>query len=174
MTSLNQQKFVELFAQYQNRVYAYVRTLLPNHSDAEEVFQQTVLILWKKWDQFDDTRDFVSWACGFAHNEARNFLRKHDRRNEYLSDEAMELISQATAQKNDWLEARGLALNSCLEKLSQRDRNLVERCYHGNEKIREVAMQLGFSDNVLYKNLRKVRKSLFECVDRELAKEQAS
>jgi RNA polymerase sigma-70 factor (ECF subfamily) len=57
-------QFVERFVRSQDRIYAYVATLLPNRADAEEVFQQTSLILWKKWQQFDPSRDFVRWACG--------------------------------------------------------------------------------------------------------------
>jgi RNA polymerase sigma-70 factor, ECF subfamily len=70
-------QFVERFVRSQDRIYAYVATLLPNRADAEEVFRQTSLILWKRWQQFDPDRDFVRWACGIAHHEVQNFLRKH-------------------------------------------------------------------------------------------------
>ena len=71
------EQFAERFVRSQDRIYAYVVTLLPNRTDAEEVFQQTSLVLWKKWQQFDPSRDFVAWACGIAHHEVQNFLRKH-------------------------------------------------------------------------------------------------
>ena len=58
-SSFQHDQFVERFVRSQDRIYAYVVTLLPNRADAEEVFQQTSLALWKKWRQFDPGRDFV-------------------------------------------------------------------------------------------------------------------
>jgi hypothetical protein len=50
------ERFAERFVRSQDRIYAYVVTLLPNRADAEEVFQQTCLALWKKWGEFDPAR----------------------------------------------------------------------------------------------------------------------
>ena len=78
-------QFVERFIRSQDRIYAYVATQLPNRADAEEVFQQTSLILWRKWQQFDPHRDFVRWACGIAHREVCSFLRKQAARGRALA-----------------------------------------------------------------------------------------
>src|SRR5262249_3119582 len=150
MPELAQDKFVALFARYQSRVYGYVRTLLPNHSDAEEVFQQTVLILWRKWNDYDASRDFVAWACGIAHLETRNFLRKHERRNEYLSDEVLESLAATQHESQAWLEARRSALAACLEKLLPRERKILDASYGAATSLREAAPQLGITENVLY------------------------
>ena len=74
MNSDRNQQFAQQFLRHQNRIYGYIVTLLSNQHDAEDVFQQTSLILWQKWDQYDPGRDFVGWACGIAHNEVRNFF----------------------------------------------------------------------------------------------------
>src|SRR5437764_7861828 len=86
-------RFVERFIRSQDRVYAYVATLLPNRADAEEVFQQTSLVLWRKWQEFDPNREFLPWACGIAHHEARNFMRKHQHGSRvFLSEGVLEQI----------------------------------------------------------------------------------
>src|SRR3954469_15981596 len=97
MSSLpDQDQFVQQFVRCQDRVYAYIATLLPNRSDAEEVFQQTSLALWKKWPQYEPGRDFVRWACGMAHLEVSAFLRKHaGRRSTGLSEEVLLEVAQA-------------------------------------------------------------------------------
>src|SRR5437763_3161330 len=100
--------FVERFVRSQDRIYAYVATLLPNRADAEEVFQQTSLALWKKWRQYDATRDFVRWACGMAHYEVRNFLRKRaDKGRVYLSDDVLSEVA----------EVRQIGRASCRERV---------------------------------------------------------
>jgi len=113
----NHDQFAERFVRSQDRIYAYVVTLLPNRNDAEEVFQQTSLVLWKKWQQFDPGRDFVAWACGIAHHEVRNFLRKHkDRGRVYLSEDVMAEVAQARLEFHDVLEERRQALRHCLDR----------------------------------------------------------
>jgi RNA polymerase sigma-70 factor (ECF subfamily) len=165
-------EFVERFVRSQNRIYAYVAMLLPNRADAEDVFQQTSLVLWKKWQQFEPGRDFVAWACGIANYEVRNFLRKHkDKARVYLSEDVMEELTRVRLELNDVLEARRSALRHCLDRLKQRNRELLERCYAGKDSIKMIAEELGRRPNELYMSLKRLRRSLFDCINRTLAEE---
>src|SRR5947209_1894788 len=165
-------QFVERFVRCQARIYAYVALLLPNRADAEEVFQQTSLVLWKKWQQFDPSRDFLRWACGIAHHEVRNFLRKHTSKGRvYLSEEVMAEVAQVRLELHDVLEARRRALRQCLDRLKQSRRELLERCYTGKDSIKTIAAELGQRPNVLYMTLKRLRRALHECINRTLAAE---
>jgi RNA polymerase sigma-70 factor (ECF subfamily) len=165
-------QFVERFVRSQDRIYAYVATLLPNRADAEEVFQQTSLVLWKKWQQFDPSRDFVRWACGMAHHEVRNFLRKHaDKGRVYLSEDILAEVAQVRLDLHDVLEARRRALRQCLDRLEQGKRELLERCYAGKDSIKMIAEGLGQRPNVLYMTLKRLRRVLFDCINRTLTAE---
>jgi DNA-directed RNA polymerase specialized sigma24 family protein len=67
--------FAERFLCDQHRLYGYIATLVPSRADAEDIFQETSLLLWEKWCEFDQDRDLMPWACGIAHNVVRNFWR---------------------------------------------------------------------------------------------------
>jgi RNA polymerase sigma-70 factor (ECF subfamily) len=162
-------QFVELYVRNQNRLYRYVVTLVPNRADAEELFQQTNLTLWKLWDRYDTRRDFVRWACGIAHNHVRNFLRKKENQQVLLSEEIIGQLAQERLDNEDLLEDRRAALAGCLEKLPHRQRSLVERCYSGERTIRAVAETEGRTPNVIYKLLRKIRALLYDCITEALA-----
>ncbi len=165
-------QFVERFVRSQDRIYAYVAMLLPNRADAEEVFQQTSLLLWKKWQQFDPSRDFVRWACGMAHLEVRNFLRKHrDRGRVYLSEDVLAKVAEVRLEASDMLEERRRALRHCLDQLRQENRRLLERCYAGKDTIKTIAQDLGQRPNALYMTLKRLRRTLFDCINRTLAAE---
>ena len=71
--------FVQRFVGVQARLYGYIATLVPSRADADELFQQTSLVLWRKHEEFDPSRDFLRWACGIAHNLIRNFRKQHRR-----------------------------------------------------------------------------------------------
>jgi RNA polymerase sigma-70 factor (ECF subfamily) len=171
-SSAEHEQFVERFVRCQDRIYAYVVTLLPNRDDAEEVFQQTSLVLWKKWREFDPARDFVRWACGMAHHEVRNFLRKHAPRGRIsLSDDVLAEVANVRLDMHDVLEARRQALRHCLGRLEHGKRELLERCYAGQDSIKAIAAELGQPPNVLYMTLKRLRRALFDCINRTLAAE---
>src|SRR5262249_50029115 len=171
-SSAQHDQFVEQFVRSQDRIYAYVVTLLPNRADAEEVFQQTSLILWKKWQQFDPNRDFVRWACGMAHHEVQNFLRKHaDKGRIYFNEDVLAEVAQVQLEAHELLEARRRALRHCLDQLNRAKRELLERCYAGTDSIKTIAEELGQRPNVLYMTLKRLRRTLFECINRSLAAE---
>ncbi len=171
-SSAQHDQFVERFVRSQDRIYAYVATLLPNRADAEEVFQQTSLVLWKKWQQFDPDRDFVRWACGMAHHEVQNFLRKHaDKGRVYLSEDVLAEVAGARLEMHDVLEARRRALRQCLDRLRRGKRELLERCYAGKESIKAIAEDLGQPPNGLYMVLKRLRRALYDCINRTLAAE---
>ena len=93
MPPLSNDDFIERFVGVQSQVFGYIATLLPMQADADDLFQQTSLVLWKKREQYDPSRNFISWALGIAHNEVRNFLRKRHRRGVCLSDALVERLA---------------------------------------------------------------------------------
>ncbi len=52
--------FMDLFVEDQAMVYAFVRSLVPNFADAEEIFQQVAVTLWRKRETYDPARRYVS------------------------------------------------------------------------------------------------------------------
>ncbi len=164
-------QFTRMFVAHQARVYGYVATLVPNRADAEEIFQETSMVLWEKWEEFDADRDFVRWACGIAHNVTRNFLRKQQHSRAYFDTEFVERVASARLDEHEYLDARRRALAECVARLPDKQRSLLERCYSGMETIRSVAEQLGLTANSLYLKLRRIRRIIFDCVNRALAKE---
>ena len=168
------ERFVELFIRNQHRVYRYILSLVPVHADAEEIFQQTSLTLWSIWELFDPSRDFVRWSCGIAHIHIRNYLRKRPNRHLLLSEDVLDQLAELRLNHESALDVRRHALTGCLEKLPPSDRSLVERCYGGDETIRNTADEMGVTPNVLYKSLRRIRGWLYECVTRMIAREDGA
>ena len=116
--SLNtQEEFMEHFVRIQSRLYGYIATLLPQRDDADEIFQQTSLLLWKKREQYDPKRNFLSWAYGIAHNEIRNFLRTR-RQGVYLSETLLEKLAELRHATAERIDAQLQNLVICLEKLT--------------------------------------------------------
>jgi RNA polymerase sigma-70 factor (ECF subfamily) len=169
-----QRAFVARFLREQHRLYGYIVTLVPQRSDAEEIFQETSLRLWEKWEEFDESRDLFPWACGIAHNVLRNYLRKKKPLAVAFDDHFLERIGSARLAREDDLAVQRTALEECLQRLPLKQRKLVEQCYSTPRPLQELAATLGLSANALYLKLRRLRETLLECITRRTAQEGRS
>lgn len=164
--------FAECMRQNHSRLYGYIHSLVRDVNDADDLFQQSTLILWKKFDAFDPRRSFFSWACGVARFEIANFLRGRGRQRLYFSDDLNLLLVEAQAEVPDAeLESRREALARCMERLRQRDRELLTECYADSAGVHRAADRLGRSSHSVYNSLRRIRRALFECIAHSLAQE---
>src|SRR5262249_35559801 len=90
-----QAEFAGRLRQDQTRLYGYIHALVRDLNDADDLYQQTALILWKKFAEFDRSRSFFAWACGIARLEAASFLRSRSRQRLYFSDDLSLLLVEA-------------------------------------------------------------------------------
>jgi RNA polymerase sigma-70 factor (ECF subfamily) len=173
MLTSTHEEFARLFVLNQRRIYGYIMTLLPNQADAEDVFQQTSLLLWKKWDQFDQSGDFVRWACGLARNEVRNFVRLRRHRDVFFTQEMLEELSQLQLSIDYAQEEQRDALTKCLEQLPVRQRELVESCYRGSQSLKAFAGDSRITPSALYMKLHRIRQLLLKCIQMAVGQEGA-
>jgi RNA polymerase sigma-70 factor (ECF subfamily) len=156
----------------QSRLYAYIHSLARDLNDADDLFQQTAVILWKKLDEFDPRRSFFSWACGIARLEVVNFLRSRTRRRLYFSDDLNLLLIEAQEElSNEELEDRRNALAKCMTKLRQRDQELLQECYQESGGVNQAALRRGRSSQSVFNSLRRIRRSLHRCISRTLSQQ---
>ena len=161
--------FAEQLRLNQVQVFGYIYSLVRNFDDADDLFQQTSLAMWNKFEQFDQSRSFVAWACGVARFEVSNFLRARSRQKLYFSDDLSLLLAESQDPGAvDSSEDQRAALAGCLGKLRQRDQKLVTACYGEESLVPEVARAWGRSAQSIHNSLRRIRRSLFECVRRSV------
>lgn len=163
-------EFACCLREIQTRLYGYIHSLARDLNDADDLFQQTALILWKKFDDFDRRRSFFSWACGIARLEVINFLRSRTRRRLYFSDDLNLLLIEAQEEMTSGeIEDRRDALAKCVAKLRQRDQELLLECYQEPGGVNEAAERRGRSSQSVFNSLRRIRRALYVCISRTLS-----
>jgi len=167
----NGEDFVQRFVGVQARLYGYIATLVPNRADADELFQQTSLVLWQRREDFDPSRDFLRWACGIAHNLIRNFLRRHHGQKICLSEAVIERLTQLRHTERQRLDTQLDRLVQCLDELPAEQRDLLELCYLGDQSIGDVAAERQVAPAALYKRLDRIRWALVDCIQLRQRKE---
>ena len=167
-------EFVELFSRSQRKIYLFILSQIPNPVDAEEILQETNLVIWKKADRFQVGTNFSAWACQIARYEVLKFRERKHRDKLYFSDEFIAMVAEEAEKRGEWLESRRAALLDCIRGLRSRDRELIQKRYAPGESGKGLAEELGRPANSVYQSLGRIRRSLFECVNRRLAAESRS
>ena len=87
-------ELVQLLMKYQRRIFAYVHTLVPSRSDAEDILQEACVTICEKFDQFELGTNFYSWACQIAFWKVRAARKKFATSKVLFNQEVMEVISE--------------------------------------------------------------------------------
>lgn len=159
------EEFARLFAVNHRRIYAYVRSLVPHRADSDEVFQETCVVLWREFKTFAPGTNFLAWALAVALNQVRSYRHRVRGSRVIYSEDLVAALEQEQRQVLSQQDARGEALEHCLEELRERDRQII-RLYYAEAKrtAGDVAEQLNRPVNTIYKALARIRRTLYECI----------
>jgi RNA polymerase sigma-70 factor (ECF subfamily) len=165
------ERFITLLNGAHGRLLGFLRVILGNSADAEDVLQRASLTIWRKFADFDPTLDFFAWASSFAFYEAKNFQRVAARSRLHFDDELMQRLAEERTPDLDHREARLAAMDRCIEELDGSSRELVREFYLKNTDIGSLAQRLSRAPQTLYNKLNMLRRLLADCMKRRLAQE---
>lgn len=167
------EEFLREFSRERDFIAAYIRSLLPNAADADDVLQRCSLLLWKKFSDFERDRSFRAWACGVAFYEVRNFVRSANRDRLQFNFDLMEQIADQRIAESSQREAHLSLLQDCLKLLKPRDQDLLRSTYEqSGSQLQEIADSNGLTIRSLSTRLWRLRKMLLDCVHRKLSLEE--
>lgn len=166
--------FVQLLAKHQCALNAFVSSLVPTRADAEDVLQETSLALWKKWADYDVTRDFFRWACGIAHIEVVRHRRKAATDRLWFNEELIGVLSSEMIDDADLFDLRRDALDACIKKLPRADQSLLESRYQIGMSVDTVADSLGRTTRTVHRSLARIRRLLYQCITAALRKTEGA
>jgi RNA polymerase sigma-70 factor, ECF subfamily len=167
-------QFLRLFAENEAAVRVYIRAMLPSRADAAEVMQEVAVVLWQKFGEFDGARDFRKWAFGVARLEVLAFRRDRARDRHVFDDALLAQLADEAAAASGRHDAQREALETCLQKLTTQQRELVLRAYAPHTNIGALADERGQTPMSLYKVLHRIRQALLDCVRREILNHEST
>ncbi|MBL9187066.1 MAG: sigma-70 family RNA polymerase sigma factor [Opitutaceae bacterium] len=167
------EEFVRLFVAHEGRLRGFVRTLLPSWADVDEVMQETSLVAWRKFGRFERGTNFMAWVATIARFEALDHLRRRGREHLVFSDAVADMMAEEAAQEGDTFEPQRRALDRCLAKLGETQRELLLLSYQPGARLHEVAARAGRSVQGHYKAVQRLRARLLACVEGELKRDTA-
>lgn len=163
-------EFAVQLTQCQRKLHAFILSMVWNPADADEVLQETNLVLWQKAGDFDKSRPFIPWAMRFAQLQTLAWLKRH-RHRPIMVDADLGALLAAEAIEETLFDRRRVALAACLQKLAPRQRELVMRRYEPEASVNAMAAKVGVTPKAISDRLRRIRQTLLDCINATLDQE---
>lgn len=164
-----QAEYVSQIARHQAPLHAFIISLMPGVDGVDDVLQETNIVLWEKRKRFKPGTNFKAWAFQIARYKVMS--HRHKMANlgvETLDEEVLELLGEHRKIVQGELDDRMRALASCLAKLPDEQRQLIERRYLSDKPLATFAKEYGRSPESLGVTLFRIRGALKKCITGEL------
>ncbi len=166
------ERFAELLRVHHTQLFGYLYAMVQNISDAEDLYQETAIVLWRKFGEFREGTSFFAWARATGRYAALNFLRVRKVRRRFSVELQADLSEAFDELDSSLLQARLEALDECKKSLKEADAQLLNTCYGDARSFREIAEQLGRSVKSVYDALGRIRAALMKCIESKVAEKE--
>lgn len=165
--------YLLLLARHERELASYVYGLVGSRADGDEILQEARVLMWKKFVDFTPGTNFAAWGRKICLGLILNYRRSRQRERTTAAEDA---FIEAVASEIDRIEAesaglpnnRAEALEACLKKLPETHRQIILWRYYEDLDIPGIARKSRRSEGAVYRMLSRVRKTLLECMEKEL------
>ena len=164
------EQFLKLLRQNEKKIYGYILAALPNQAIAEDIMQETIVVMWRKFSKYKSGTKFSTWGIVIARFLILEYLKKKRQSIIQFSPEAIENIKEVY-EDSDNSGDRVEALRKCIEKMPEAEKKIIKLRYMSgdNPTIKQVAQKMGKPIQGMYKHMSKLHYILQECVENTLA-----
>jgi RNA polymerase sigma-70 factor, ECF subfamily len=162
------EQFLVLFIRNQKRIYGLIASLVPNALDADDIMQETLMVMWRRFDEFQEGTDFAAWGMAIARKKIMKYRSSRQGKALMFSDEAVEEIAARNEKFNIKTNDYATALQQCLNKLEEPDRRIIQMRYEREMPIKQLADSIGRKMDNMYKILARIHNVLQSCIHRTM------
>lgn len=144
----HRESFAKFYARYIGLVYSTAYRVLNNQTDAEDVAQDVMYMIWEKSPMYDSTRGKpITWTVTMTRNKAIDKLRSVQRRfrlQEQVQNEtdASDFVQDRGPTEDLDTAEKGQIVRSAVMKLSKEQREVIEMAYFAGLTQQEIAARL--------------------------------
>ncbi len=162
------QVFEILVREHADMLAAFLRSLVWRHEVVDDLFQETMLVAWKRLDDYDRARPFGPWLRGIASNLVLAHRRKTANHGVLSCEpavlEALEAeFNTLSSRPGDSFRGRAESLQDCLAKLPDKMREVIELAYARGMLLRQIALAVSAGEEAVKKRIQRARDLLAEC-----------
>lgn len=149
---------------------AYARSLTGNYSAADDVVQEAMLVVTRKYDRFEEGTSMLAWCRSIVRIEVLRLRQRQQRDTSLVRRLLDDSISAAfdeyqTVPQSDDSESWREALERCLQRVSENGRRVLDARFVDDLGYPQIGEQVGMSLEAVRKSLFRVKKQVRACVE---------
>ena len=166
-----EKEFTALYAPCQRRLYAYILMLVGDPLAAHDILQDTNVVLWEKFGDFEKGTNFFAFAREVARYRVLRYRQIHSRGIVLMEPALLEaIIDRVHGGDDDADRDYHAALRECLGKLSDSDGSLIRQRYTPGFTVKDFAESSGRTENAVSQSLKRIRQLLKTCIERTISR----
>ena len=164
--------FIGLLVPNQTRIQAFILTLVPNVTDAEDIYQEAISMMWDKIETFEMGTDFVAWAVTIAKFKVLEFRAKQKKSKLQFTDKIYESLESSAASKKHAVQERLDVLKKCIRELSEREKDLLKMRYELDLSFQKISLRIGKTTPAIHRTIAIIHSKLALCARRVFRQEE--
>ncbi|RKY11755.1 MAG: hypothetical protein DRP65_03345 [Planctomycetota bacterium] len=159
------QEFIKLLVAGQSRIYSYIMAVIGNRDDADDIMQETTSMMWQKFGTFEPGTDIVAWGISIARFRILEFRRKQRKDAKIrFSEKTFIALEQESKKRLEDIDDYVSLLKNCVEKLSSRDKNLVDLRYEQGLSVKDISRRMNRTVQNVYYHISRIHNLLLICI----------
>lgn len=131
----------------QDKLFRFSLSLTRNQSDAEDVYQETLIKIWELKDEWDTWQNFEAYTMRMVRNTFLNFKKKNNNRAFVDIDDIVEIPQQNDIdQKNTLIDLR-MKFDTLVRRLPEIQRNILHLREIEELEYKEIGEILDISES---------------------------
>ncbi len=157
--------FSILYSRYSKQLYIYVYKILRDEEEAWDVLQNVFTTIWKNAPKIEITVSLKAYLFRMARNFTINVIRKNKTHEKHI-ESFTKFLDHCHSQVDNDINFNELSkyVNKELIQMGPRMREIFIKCRLEGSSYREVALNMGITENtvrtVLHRATKELRKKL--------------
>ena len=132
--------FGKLIQDYRIQLFSYLLRLCGDRMTAEDLFQETLIKVWKGFKSYNEQNKFSSWLFSIAHNVAVDSIRKDLAKNMVRSFEDVQTFASDDNPHNTFVEKETNELvMAAVSTLSEKQKQVFLLRQHSGMTFKEIS-----------------------------------
>ena len=160
-----------LYHTFNNRLYNFVFGLIKIRTESEGIVQEVFIKIWESRNQLKKHSSFESFLFTIAYNTTISLLRKKATEKKYIDYiKSIQIEPESpTIDKEIDLENLNKTINTVIDKLPNRQKEVFKLKYFENFSYKQIAEKLDISVNTVENHMVKSHRFLKQNLNRNYA-----
>lgn len=168
MATKQEELFLTALESYKDRLYRVCKSYTNGSDEAQDLFQDVVLNVWKSLPSFNGQSALSTWMYRVALNVCLQARYKHNQKQaRTLRLESIHLEQMPSEEFGAEEEERYKALHQCIQQLNDSDKSVII-LFLEDLPYKDIADVTGLTENHVAVKIKRIKTKLFTCITTEL------